>query len=119
VTRVETSVRIRRPIGDVFDFVADPLNFRHWNSAVTAVWSTHERERVVGSTYRMERDLPSGRVRNDIKISSFTPFAPALATRAISSQAKRTTPRALLALPFLSLTCSTSPESAREASSGW
>jgi Polyketide cyclase / dehydrase and lipid transport len=68
VTRFETSVRIRRPIGDVFDFVADPLNFRHWNSAVRTVWSTHGRERVVGSTYRMERDLPSGRVRNDIKI---------------------------------------------------
>jgi uncharacterized protein YndB with AHSA1/START domain len=67
MTSFETSVRIRRPIGDVFEFVADPLNFRHWNSAVRAVWSTHGRERVVGSTYRMERDLPSGRVRNDIK----------------------------------------------------
>jgi Polyketide cyclase / dehydrase and lipid transport len=68
VTRFETSMRIRRPIGDVFDFVANPLNFQHWNSAVTAVWSTHGPQRVVGSTYRMERDLPSGRVRNDIKI---------------------------------------------------
>jgi Polyketide cyclase / dehydrase and lipid transport len=68
VTRFETSVRIRRPIGDVFDFVADPLNFRHWSSAVRAVWSTHRRARAVGSMYGMERELPSGRVRNDIKI---------------------------------------------------
>jgi hypothetical protein len=68
VTRFETSVRIRRPIGDVFDIVADPLNFRHWNSAVRAVWSTHRRERGVGSMHGMERELPSGPVRNDIKI---------------------------------------------------
>jgi hypothetical protein len=57
VTRFETSVRIRRPIGDVFDFVADSLNFRHWNSAVRAVWSSHRRQRVVGSMYGREREF--------------------------------------------------------------
>jgi hypothetical protein len=68
VTRLETSVRIRRPIGEVFDFVADPLSFRDWNSAVRAVSKTRGRGSQVGSTYSMERELPSGRARNDLKI---------------------------------------------------
>jgi uncharacterized protein YndB with AHSA1/START domain len=68
VTGFETSVRIRRPIDEVFDFVADPLNLRHWNSAVRTVWKTGGRGGEVGSTYSMERELPSGRVRNDLEI---------------------------------------------------
>jgi uncharacterized protein YndB with AHSA1/START domain len=68
VTRFETSVRIRRPIEEVFDFVADPLNLRHWNSAVRTVWKTRGRRSEVGSTYSMERELPSGRARNDLEI---------------------------------------------------
>ena len=33
----ETSVRISRPIEEVFSYVADPLNFPRWNSAAEAV----------------------------------------------------------------------------------
>jgi hypothetical protein len=61
-------VRFRRPIEEVFDFVADPLNLPHWNSAVRTVWKRSGRESEVGSTYSMERELPSGRVRNDLEI---------------------------------------------------
>jgi uncharacterized protein YndB with AHSA1/START domain len=68
VTRFETSVRIRRPIEEVFGFVADPLNLRDWNTAVRAVWKTRGRESELGSTYSLERELPSGRVRNDLEI---------------------------------------------------
>ncbi len=68
MTTFETSVRIRRPIDEVFDFVADPLNLRHWNSAVRAVWKTRGQESEAGSTYSMERDLPGGRARNDLEI---------------------------------------------------
>jgi uncharacterized protein YndB with AHSA1/START domain len=68
VTRFETSVRIRRPIEEVFDFVADPLNLQRWNSAVRTVWKTRGRESEVGSTYSMERELPNRRVRNDLEI---------------------------------------------------
>jgi hypothetical protein len=50
--------------------------------------------------------------------NSFSPVAPARATRAISSSTNRTAPRLELALPLRSRTCSTSPLSAREASSG-
>ena len=38
MTRFETSIRIGRPIEEVFAYVSDPLNFNGWNSAVLAVW---------------------------------------------------------------------------------
>jgi carbon monoxide dehydrogenase subunit G len=58
----DTSVRIHRPIDDVFAFVADPINLSRWNSAVRDVRKTGE------STYAMERDLPSGRVENGLEV---------------------------------------------------
>jgi uncharacterized protein YndB with AHSA1/START domain len=63
VIRFETDVRIERPIEDVFAYVSDPANFPHWNSAVKAV-----REREPGSSYVMERRLPSGRAVNELTI---------------------------------------------------
>jgi uncharacterized protein YndB with AHSA1/START domain len=68
MTAFKTSVRITRPIEAVFAYVSDPLNFPHWNSAVRAVRKTHGRESEVGSTYTMERDLPSGFVQNGLEI---------------------------------------------------
>jgi uncharacterized membrane protein len=68
VTKFETHARINRPIEDVFAYVSDPLNFPAWNSAVQAVRQTHGRESEVGSTYSMARELPSGRVQNDLEI---------------------------------------------------
>jgi ligand-binding SRPBCC domain-containing protein len=68
VTAFKTSVRIRRPIEDVFAFVSDPLNFPQWNSAVRAVGKTSGRESEVGSTYTMERELPRGRVQNELEM---------------------------------------------------
>jgi uncharacterized protein YndB with AHSA1/START domain len=68
VTAFRTSVRIRRPIEDVFAFVSEPLNFPHWNSAVTAVEKTRGPESEAGSTYTMERELPTGRVQNELEI---------------------------------------------------
>ena len=68
MTTFETSVRIRRPIEDVFAFLSEPLNFPRWNSAVRAVEKTRGRESEVGSTYTMERELPTGRVQNELEI---------------------------------------------------
>jgi uncharacterized protein YndB with AHSA1/START domain len=68
MTTFETSVRIRRPIEEVFAFVSDPLQLPQWNSAVQSVRKTAGQEREVGSTYRMERELPSGRVQNELEI---------------------------------------------------
>ena len=64
----ETTVRIARSVDDVFAFVSDPDNFPQWNSAVQAVRKTSEAGPGVGATYMMERELPSGRARNQLEI---------------------------------------------------
>ena len=64
----ETDVRINRPIGDVFSYVSDPLNFPRWNSAVQAVRKTSAGEDGTGSTYVMERELPTGRAINELEV---------------------------------------------------
>src|SRR5215218_3112943 len=66
--RFSTSVRIVRPIEDVFDVVSDPLQFPLWNSAVRAVRSHGGEAGEIGSTYSMERELPGGRVENDLEV---------------------------------------------------
>jgi carbon monoxide dehydrogenase subunit G len=64
----ETSVRIDRPMDQVFDYVSDPINFPHWNSAVQSVRETSPGQDGVGATYMMERDLPSGRAENGLEV---------------------------------------------------
>ena len=64
----ETDVRIKRPIEEVFAYVSYPLNLPRWNSAVQAVRKTSAGEDGVGSTYSMERELPSGRAINELEI---------------------------------------------------
>ena len=64
----QTSVGIERPLEEVFAYVSDPCNFPDWNSAVQAVRPTSPRSRDVGSTYSMERQLPTGRATNQLKI---------------------------------------------------
>lgn len=67
----ETSVRIERPVDEVFDYVSDPRNFPRWNSAVQAV-SVTSGEGDSGSTYLMERELPGGGAQNELRSSTAT-----------------------------------------------
>jgi uncharacterized protein YndB with AHSA1/START domain len=69
----ETTTRIARPIEEVFAYVSDPLNFPRWNSAVQAVLKTSAGEASIASTYKMERDLPTGRALNDLEIIAREP----------------------------------------------
>jgi uncharacterized membrane protein len=73
VISFETSVRIQRPVEEVFAFVSDPLKFPRWNAAVQAVHETSGQQREVGSTYSMERELPAGRVENELEIFARVP----------------------------------------------
>jgi hypothetical protein len=68
VITFETSVHIRRPIQEVFGFVSDPTRFPLWNSAVQAVHRIPGETSERGSTYSMERDLPTGRVQNQLEV---------------------------------------------------
>ncbi len=63
-----TSIVIDRPVEDVFAYVSDPANFPSWNSAVQVVRPTSSDLHRVGSTYSMERQLPSGRATNRLEI---------------------------------------------------
>jgi carbon monoxide dehydrogenase subunit G len=63
----KTAIRIERPIEEVFDYVSDPVNFPHWNSAVQSVRGTSPGE-AAGATYLMERDLPGGKAENELAI---------------------------------------------------
>ena len=56
-----TTIRIDRPIEDVFKRVADPRGFPDWNSAVESV-------QAEGRRYVMRRRLPSGRATNELEI---------------------------------------------------
>jgi hypothetical protein len=73
VITFETDVGIKRSIGLVFAYVADPRNFPHWNSAVQAVGKTSAGENGVGATYSMERQLPAGRAVNELEILAREP----------------------------------------------
>jgi carbon monoxide dehydrogenase subunit G len=66
----QTSVRVARPIEDVFAFVSNPLRFPHWNSAVQTVERTSGETGRVGSMYSMQRDISSGRVENGLEVFS-------------------------------------------------
>lgn len=64
----ETSVRIERPIEEVFAFVSDPIQFPRWNSALQSVQGTSGETGEPGSTYSTERELPTGRVENGLEV---------------------------------------------------
>jgi uncharacterized protein YndB with AHSA1/START domain len=72
VIEFETSVGIGRPIEDVFAFVSDPLQFPRWNSAVRTTRRTSGRSNEGGATFSMERELPTGRVQNELQVIART-----------------------------------------------
>jgi carbon monoxide dehydrogenase subunit G len=65
---LETSVRIGRPLQEVFDYVSDPGNFPTWNSAVQSVAETSPGEAGVGATYVMHRQLPDGPAESGLEV---------------------------------------------------
>jgi carbon monoxide dehydrogenase subunit G len=73
VISFETSVRIGRPIEEVFAFVSDPLQFPRWNSAVRDVRLTSGRAGEPGSIYLMERELPTGQAENELEVFARDP----------------------------------------------
>jgi uncharacterized protein YndB with AHSA1/START domain len=68
VITFETDVHIERPIEEVFAYVSNPVNFPRGNSAVKAVRKTSAGENGVASTYRMERELPTGCAVNELEV---------------------------------------------------
>jgi hypothetical protein len=65
---VRACIAIDRPLEQVLAYVSDPVNFPSWNSAVQVVRPTSAGASGVGSTYWMDRQLPTGRATNRLEI---------------------------------------------------
>jgi carbon monoxide dehydrogenase subunit G len=64
----ETSVRIERPVEEVFEYVSDPTTYPRWNSAVQSVQATSAGADGIGDIYLMERELPGGAAQNELEV---------------------------------------------------
>jgi uncharacterized protein YndB with AHSA1/START domain len=73
VITFEAEVRIARPLEEVFAYHSEPLNFPGWNSAVKAMRKTSAGGNGAGSTYLMERELPTGRAVNRLDVVTNEP----------------------------------------------
>jgi hypothetical protein len=69
VIRVETRVRIERPIEDVYTYVSDPGTFPHWNSAVQAVRRTSSSPRREPSVAALHRDIDQRKIYGGLVIT--------------------------------------------------
>jgi uncharacterized protein YndB with AHSA1/START domain len=67
-----TSVRVARPVDEVFAYVADPRNFPDWNSAVQSVAGPRDAPGA-GMRYVMRRQLPGGGATNELEIVAHDP----------------------------------------------
>lgn len=69
----DVSIRINRPLEQVFAYVTDESNMARWNSAVQSVRQTSPGPTGVGATYRMVRQLPQGQAENTYEITAYQP----------------------------------------------
>jgi uncharacterized protein YndB with AHSA1/START domain len=74
MVRFKAEVVIKRPIEDVFAFVARAENAPRWNSAVRQVKKLSEGPIGVGSEYWMSRQLPRGPVENTFQVVEYEPI---------------------------------------------
>jgi uncharacterized protein YndB with AHSA1/START domain len=84
----EHSVSIRRPVGEVFAFVADGENARRWRPGVLDV--SHQSGEGLGAIYRQGVKGPGGRrIAADYEITAFEPDR-RIAFRAIAGPVRPT-----------------------------
>jgi uncharacterized protein YndB with AHSA1/START domain len=73
MAHAEHTVTIRRPIGDVFAYLADGRNNRHWRSGVVEIDRTSDADGE-GATYRQVLTGPGGRrIDGDYRITKYEP----------------------------------------------
>jgi Polyketide cyclase / dehydrase and lipid transport len=68
----QNTVTIRRPVEDVFGFLADFENIPTWNYAILQTEKTSPGPVGVGTTYRQIRSLPS-RSEEGFEVTAFEP----------------------------------------------
>jgi uncharacterized membrane protein len=72
--RLEHSLVIARPVGDVFAFVADPTNLPQWQSGLLEVTKLSG-EGGIGSRHREVRSLLGRRIEQVVEVTALTPDA--------------------------------------------
>ena len=71
--RFENTVRIDRPVEDVFAFLADFENIPRWNYAIVETRQTSDGPVGVGATYLQVRSMPS-RSEETFEVTEFEPI---------------------------------------------
>lgn len=73
MAHAQNAVTVNRPVADVFAYLADGLNNRHWRSAVLEIEQSSP-QGGQGASYRQVLSGPGGRrIRGDYQITSFDP----------------------------------------------
>jgi uncharacterized protein YndB with AHSA1/START domain len=65
-------ITIRRPVHEVFEFVADPENIPKWNYAIEETRKSSDGPVGVGTTYRQVRTIPS-RSEESLEVAELVP----------------------------------------------
>jgi hypothetical protein len=68
-----TSIDIEASVKAVFDYVSTGENFNEWNSAVKKIKRLTDELKGLGSKYIMMRELPQGKVFNELEVIEFKP----------------------------------------------
>ena len=68
-----TSIDIEASVEAVFDYVSTGENFDEWNSAVKKIKRITDKPKGLGSKYIMMRELPHGKVFNELEVIEFKP----------------------------------------------
>lgn len=105
--RVESSVYIERPSGEVFDYLSDFANNPRWQSGMQEAYFTSEGNVGVGSTYSQVARFLGRRIESNflvvafepgqmIKITSTSGSFPITVTRSVEPSAEGTKVKAIV-----------------------
>ena len=73
MTRIETSVTIRRPVEEVFDFVTNVANVTQWQSGILESSQTSEGPMGVGATMRVGVRAMGRQLRWTLEVTEYEP----------------------------------------------
>ena len=70
---IHLTVNIRRPSGEVFDYISDLGRLSTWHHAIESVEKLTGGDNRTGATYRVKRTLPTGHIENRVSVTEFEP----------------------------------------------
>ncbi|MGB3716146.1 MAG: SRPBCC family protein [Candidatus Promineifilaceae bacterium] len=73
MVKVEVSVVINRPVGEIFDYIADPENSPKWQSGVLEAEQTSKGPGGVGTTDREVRKFLGRQIDQTFEVTEYEP----------------------------------------------